>query len=375
MNYDAHFIEKLRYELNDRSVIDEGGIAGAGLTAFNLLRDGKSVALLAEELDATGFFEQFGWDLDKIRVQLGLLVLRASFNSRTYCDFLKISFENRMCFSLAEKNYAPGVPRKTDLTLRQFSPIRDQAGNFVDPDHLSHQMRGKRSLIDVYAARILRQPDPEGLMWFLGLPSVAKRMEGVERRSWLADVSRHNKGISLPLDMTERIGAWLQEAPFSFKQYYQDLLGSVDSTQGINKIGVVYQPEHTAKIGTELLIELLDSRRQDERYLPLTFQVIRDGADWYRAFMISAHGRGIVHDLELTPQSDPERLAAVMSLKGFTPGKFGALIRGVEEKTLIAHAKNQGCADELYKLCQRKCLVPLVSNKVRDSIFGAGLGL
>lgn len=375
MRLDQDYLKLVWRELRDNTPVDQQGIGGVGLEVFQALCSGKSVALLTEELDATGHFEQYGWDLKKIRSALENLVLRASFCSQTFPAFLKISFENRLCFTLEDKTLAPGVPRKTDLSLKRFSPVRDLSGGFVEPEHLSHQMRSKRSLIDVYAARVMRQPDPQDLLWFFRLPCVTKRLEGVDRRTWLNDVSKHNEGIHLPVETVEALGAWVQEGGFSYRRYYQDLLGSVDSTDVINKVGVVYIPEHTPKIGTELLIELLDSHRQDSRYLPLTRHLIRDGADWYQAFMVSAHGRGVVHDLDFEATTSGQKFAEVMALKGFAPGKIGALICGISATLVLDYAKTHGRADEMFKLSARRCLIPLVSAKVRDTVIAGDLGL
>ncbi|AXH60360.1 hypothetical protein [Pseudomonas amygdali] len=375
MKLDTQTARRLWGELRDSSPIDQNMIGGAGLVAFDELRKGKSIGVLAEELDSTGYFEPLGWDLKAIRTSIENLVLRASFCSRTYTDSLRIAFENRLSFSLKEKGLAPGVPRDTHLSLRRFSPVRDLEGGFVDLEHFSYQLRSKHSLIDVYAARILRQTDAEDLHWFFRIPAVVKRLEGVERRKWLGEISRVNEGTHLSSSMAEALNAWLKEGVFSYSRYYRDLLDSVDSTSALNKIGVVYIPEHTAKIGTELLIELLKSHRQDQRYLPLTYQLIRDGADWYQAFMISAHGRGVVHDLATTNLNPVEQFEAVMELKGLTPGKREALVQGVAEHLVIEYAKTRNKADDLYRLAGRRCLLPLVSNKIRDEVLARDLGL
>ena len=375
MRNDPNYLRLVWRELRDDSPPDQYGISAAGLAVFEELRVGKPLNLVVEELDATGYFEQYGWDLKKIRRAVESLVLKASFCSQTYPAFLKIAFENRLCFTLQDKAVAPGVPRKADLTLRRFSPIRDLSGDFVDTEQFCHQLRSKRSLIDVYAARVMRLDDPNGLRWFLKLPDVIKRLESVERRTWLNEVSKHNDGYCMSVDVTEAVALWIQEGEFSYRRYYQDLLGSVDSNDAIAKMGVVYVPEHTSKIGTEMLIELLDSRRQDARYLPLTYQLIRDGSDWHQAFMISAHGRGIIHDLAISRQAPAEKLAAVMALKGFAPGKIAALAKGVDENVLLDYAKTYNQADEMYKLSGRRCLAPLVSAKVRDLIIAGDLGI
>lgn len=375
MKLDTQSARRLWGELKDSSPIDQNMIGGAGLVAFEELRNGKSVGVLAEELDSTGYFEPLGCDLRAIRASIDNLVLRASFCTRTYPDSLRIAFENRLSFNLKEKGIAPGVPRDTHLSLRRFSPVRDLEGGFVDPEHFSYQLRSKHSLIDVYAARILRQADAEDFHWFLRIPAVAKRLESVERRIWLNEISRVNDGTHLSSSMAEALNAWLKESVFSFTRYYRDLLDSVDSTSDLNKIAVVYIPEHTAKIGTELLIELLKSHRQDQRYLPLTYQLIRDGADWYQAYMISAHGRGVVHDLATTELTPVEQFEAVMELKGFTPGKREALVQGVDEQIVIEYAKTRNKADDLYRIAGRRCLLPLVSNRIRDTVLAGDLGL
>lgn len=373
MAYPESFLTGLRRDILDKSEFDESPIYGAGLEAFKIIFSGKPIAELALELLKSGSFDNFKLGFDQVRDGLEKIVLRAAFCKQTYPDFLTLAYKHKLSFERHDKNIVPGVPRNTSFEFQRFSPVRCTEGGFVDIDSLNFQLRSK-IVIDAFAARILMQDDPEGLIWFLALPLVQKRILGLDRREWLISVNKRNVDSRLPVSMVEAVAAWIQDAPFSYARYFREMLGSLDSKDDIQTLSVIYSPEHTSKVGTEMLVELLDSKRQHDRYYPLIESLVRDGADWYQSFIIAAYGRGAIHDIDpRTPASD--RFAEVMGMKGFAPGKLGAMIRGLDEHLVIEYASTHQKASELYKLSGRRCLLPFVGGRLRDSIFSGDMGL
>jgi len=248
-----------------------------------------------------------------------------------------------------------------------FSVGRDSNHQVFSSKKLGFVSQSK-TIIDFFMLNFITCDDIEALKVYLTVPKVKGYYPEDRASAWLRYFALAEDSAIGTHFLKQKTGSVIRTCT----QYAADLKKIGQGFLALSEF--TFNQGLTCKIGHEVILELMGNMRFEAR--ELLEHLIREGADWHLAVQMKIFGHAAYFDyVERTVDLEAEVIHLIKNRRDvsapFPPIVFDAL----GEDFMIKLAKDHGLADTLWKTWRLGYLVDLVSEKYREEILAADLGL